>query len=101
MLFNSVQFLFFFPAVVLLYFLTPQRLRWLLLLAASCVFYMAFIPKYILILFFTIIIDYFAGIIIENAHGARRKMWLIISIISNCGVLAIFKYYNFLNSNLE
>src|SRR6185436_6703329 len=84
----------------LLYFLTPQRLRWLLLLIASCVFYMAFIPKYILILFFTIVVDYFAGIIIENAQGAKRRTWLIVSIIANCGVLAVFKYFAFLTDNV-
>jgi len=100
-LFNSLAFLAFFPIVTVLYFLTPQRWRWLLLLAASCVFYMAFIPAYILILLFTIVIDYFAGIIIENAQGAKRKTWLVLSIISNCGVLAVFKYYNFLNGNLR
>ena len=44
-------------------------MRWLLLLAASCVFYMAFIPSYILILAFTIVIDYFAGIFIEKSRG--------------------------------
>ncbi|MFP5040539.1 MBOAT family O-acyltransferase [Parasediminibacterium sp. JCM 36343] len=61
---------------------------------------MAFVPIYILILGFTILIDYFAGIYIENAKGHRRKLYLIFSLIANIGVLAVFKYYNFLNSNL-
>ncbi|MEO6940422.1 MAG: MBOAT family O-acyltransferase [Candidatus Kapaibacterium sp.] len=100
MLFNSIEFLIFFPIVTFLYFVLPHKMRWFLLLAASCGFYMAFIPIYILILFFTIIIDYAAGIIIENAEGRRRKMWLVISIVSNVGVLAFFKYFNFLNTNL-
>ena len=69
------------------------------LLAASCYFYMAFIPVYILILFFTIAIDYVAGIVIENAEGRKRKLWLIASIVANVGVLAIFKYFNFLSAN--
>lgn len=67
----------------------------MLLLGASCYFYMAFKPVYILILGFTIIIDYFAGIYIENAVGTRRKLYLIISLVANIGVLAVFKYYNF------
>lgn len=95
MLFNSFQFLFFFPIVTILYFLLPHKLRWFHLLVASCVFYMAFVPIYILILFFTIIIDYVAGILIENAAGRRRKLYLSISIIANVGILMFFKYYNF------
>jgi D-alanyl-lipoteichoic acid acyltransferase DltB (MBOAT superfamily) len=61
---------------------------------------MAFVPIYILILGFTIVIDYFAGIYIENAEGKRRKLFLIFSLIANIGVLAVFKYYNFINDNL-
>jgi len=62
---------------------------------------MAFVPVYILILGFTIVIDYFAGIMIENAPGKKRKLYLVFSLIANIGVLAIFKYYNFLNENLS
>jgi D-alanyl-lipoteichoic acid acyltransferase DltB (MBOAT superfamily) len=62
---------------------------------------MVFVPVYILILGFTIVIDYFAGILLENSSGRKRKLWLIASIIANTGVLAIFKYYNFLNENLS
>lgn len=62
---------------------------------------MAFVPIYILILGFTIVIDYFAGIYIENAEGKRRKLFLIFSLIANIGVLAVFKYYNFLNLNVS
>jgi D-alanyl-lipoteichoic acid acyltransferase DltB (MBOAT superfamily) len=61
---------------------------------------MAFIPAYILILFVTIGIDYWAGIKIEESEGKTRKRWLILSIISTVLVLAIFKYFNFFNSNL-
>ena len=101
MLFNSVHFLFFFLLVTSLYFILPFKLRWLLLLISSCYFYMAFVPIYILILGFTIVIDYFAGIYIENAEGKRRKLFLIFSLIANIGVLAVFKYYNFLNHNFS
>jgi len=101
MLFNSYQFLFFFPIVTILYFILPHRLRWLHLLISSCVFYMAFIPAYILILLFTIVIDYIAGIMIEEATGARRKRFLILSIAANVGVLSVFKYYNFFIENIN
>lgn len=101
MLFNSIQFLFFFAIVTSLYFALPHKFRWILLLAASCYFYMAFVPIYILILGFTIVIDYFAGILIENRKGAQRKLYLIFSLIANIGVLCVFKYYNFINENLS
>ncbi len=101
MLFNSFEFLLFFPIVTLIYFLLPHKLRWFHLLVASCVFYMAFIPVYILILFLTIIIDYAAGIMIENAEGSRRKAFLGLSIVANIGVLGFFKYYNFFIENLN
>jgi len=100
MLFNSIAFAFFFIIVTSLYFLLPQKHRWKLLLASSCYFYMAFVPIYIVILGFTIVVDYYAGIYIEKSEGRRRKLFLICSLIANIGVLAIFKYYNFLNDNL-
>jgi len=62
---------------------------------------MVFIPVYILILGFTIVIDYFAGIWLEKTEGKKKKWFLIASLIANVGVLAVFKYYNFLNDNLS
>lgn len=100
MLFNSVEFLVFFVVVTAAYFLMPFRYRWLLLLAASCYFYMAFIPAYILILLFTIVNDYFAGILIKRSTGKRKKFFLVSSIVANVGVLGFFKYFNFFNTNL-
>ncbi|MDX2045321.1 MAG: MBOAT family O-acyltransferase [Chitinophagaceae bacterium] len=62
---------------------------------------MAFIPAYILILFFTIVIDYYAGIMISGSEGKRRKMFLLLSIAANVLVLAVFKYYNFFIENVN
>ncbi|HUI08009.1 MAG TPA: MBOAT family O-acyltransferase [Verrucomicrobiae bacterium] len=100
MLFNSLQFCFFFPIVTLGFFALPHRYRWAWLLAASCYFYMVFIPAYILILCFTIVVDYFSAILIEGSQGARRKRFLVASICANVGALATFKYLNFLDANL-
>ncbi len=100
MLFNSFSFFIFCPIVTVAYFALPQRWRWVWLLAASCYFYMAFIPAYILVLFFTISIDYTAGILIERNQGGRRVLFLAASICANVGVLAFFKYFNFLNANV-
>ena len=100
MLFNSFTFIcVFFPLVTCGYFLLPHRYRHWWLLAASCWFYMAFVPAYILILAFTICVDYLAGIWIERNEGRRRKLLLTASILANVGVLAFFKYFNFLNES--
>jgi alginate O-acetyltransferase complex protein AlgI len=101
MLFNSIPFLIFFPIVTILFFLIPHKFRWSLLLTASCFFYMFFKPEYILILIFTIVIDYFAGLYLEKIREKHKKrLFLIASIVANVGVLAIFKYYNFINGNI-
>ena len=101
MIFNSLEFILFFIIVTTSYFLSPHRYRWLLLLMASCYFYMAFVPIYILILGGTILVDYFAGIYIENSAGKRRRQLLILSIVTNVGVLVVFKYYNFFIENIN
>ncbi|MEI8012991.1 MAG: MBOAT family protein, partial [Candidatus Omnitrophota bacterium] len=102
MLFNSLQFLIFFPVVTALYFLAAHRYRWALLLTASCLFYMFFVPVYILILLVTILIDYFAAIFIEESVSpAAKKLLLVASILSTCAVLFVFKYFNFFNINFS
>jgi len=101
MLFNSLQFIIFFPVVTFIYFVLPHKYRWFFLLLASCIFYAAFIPIYILILVFTIIVDYFAGILIAKTAGRKKLMFLIMSIVANVGVLGFFKYFNFLNENFS
>ncbi len=102
MLFNSFEFLIFFPLVTLMYFVLPHKVRWLLLLISSSIFYMSFIPKYIIILAFTISVDYMVGIYLGKIKDAkRRKLFLIISILSNIGILFVFKYFNFFNTNIS
>ena len=96
MLFNSLSFLVFFPVVTVLYFALPPRWRNSLLLVASCIFYCAAIPAFLLILWFTIVVDYFAGLLIESATGQQRKRFLMLSVWANVGVLCIFKYGNFI-----
>lgn len=99
MLFNSLRFLVFFPVVTAVYFGLPFGWRWAWLLAMSCVFYAAFVPAYLLILATSIAIDYIAGIVIEDASPRWRKPALILSLIANIGLLAIFKYGPFVWEN--
>ncbi len=103
MVFNSISFLIFLPIVVVLFYLLPHKWRWLMLLAASCVFYMWFVPKYILILLVTIVIDYGAGVLMERYADRHKlkKTFFIISIVSTLTVLVVFKYLNFLTANLD
>src|SRR5437016_1319247 len=100
MLFNSAQFLLlFFPAVTCAYYALPQRHRWAMLLAASAYFYAVAIPAYLLVLLFVILVDYAAGLTIERMGGARRRLVLALSICANVGILAVFKYLDFLDQN--
>lgn len=101
MSFVSFQFIIFFILVTSLYFLLPHKFRWILLLFSSCIFYMAFIPKYIIILFILITIDYSAALLMDKAKGNYRKLLLLTSITATVLVLFIFKYFNFFVINLN
>lgn len=100
MLFNSFSFLVFFPMVCILYFVLPQKFRWAWLLLASCIFYMAYIPWFILIIGSTIVIDFFAGRWIESAKSNTRKYFLLASLVANIGILFFFKYFHFFIDNI-
>src|ERR1700757_1610939 len=100
MLFNSLDFLFFLPVVIILYYLFSFKYRWILIFIASSYFYMALIPSYILVLFFLIGVDYIAAIKIEQLQGKSRKAVLVVSLIANIGLLAFFKYFNFFNEQI-
>ncbi len=102
MLFNSLEFAIFLPIVFVLFWFIAggrTRLQNAILLVSSCVFYMFLIPEYILVLFLAIIIDYYAGMWLERTTGKKRKWILILSIVSTCLILFVFKYYNFFIDN--
>ena len=96
MLFNSIHFIFFFPIVVICYFLINPKYRWSLLLAASYYFYMSWNIKYLILILTSTIITYFSGIFIANTEmPSKRKIILALSLISNLSILFFFKYFNF------
>jgi alginate O-acetyltransferase complex protein AlgI len=101
MLFNSIHFVGFFLIVTSIYFASPHRYRAVFLLFCSCYFYMAFVPIYIVILGATIVLDFFLAQLIHGRTGHTRKVLLLLSLIANIGILAVFKYYNFFNENLQ
>ncbi len=101
MLFNSIQFLIFFPIVVVLYFAIPHKYRWILLLVASYYFYMAWRAEYIFLIVFSTLIDYYAAIFMEKQESkTKKKKSLLLSLFSNLGLLFTFKYFNFFTSSI-
>ena len=93
MLFNSAHFLVFFPIVILINFVLPQRVRFYWLLAASYYFYMSWNPKYIVLLIFSTAVTYASGRLLERFSGtAVRKLVVAMSFLLNLGVLFYFKY---------
>ena len=74
MLFNSLEFIIFFPIVVTAYFVLSPRYRWILLLLASYYFYMCWNYKYIVLIMFSTVVDYCSGILMyrTNKTGLRK-----------------------------
>ncbi len=102
MLFNSLEFLIYFPIVVALYFAIAPRYRWILLLLASYYFYMCWNYKYIILIITSTIIDYIAGIHISREKIRwKRKAYLVLSLLTNLGLLFSFKYFNFFGDSLN
>ena len=102
MLFNSFHFVLFFPIFIILYFKLAHKHRWKLLLASGYYFYFWHSPKFFYFLFVSTIVDYFAAILMDKqTEHSKRKMWLILSLCCNLGILFVFKYLGFVNENLR
>jgi alginate O-acetyltransferase complex protein AlgI len=102
MLFNSFEFLLFFPAFLSVYFILPHRHRWFFTLLASLFFYMCYDPKFIFLLMFSTWISWHsANKIAESDSAEGRKRWLLIGVLLNASQLVIFKYLNFLDDNFR
>ena len=101
MLFNSLQFIVFFPIVAMIHFLIPHKARWAFLLAASYVFYMCWNPAYALLLLTSTLVTYAAALFIDRSEKpGRRKLFLFLSIAVNLGILFVFKYFDFFTTGL-
>ena len=97
MLFNSLQFIIFFAAVTGIYYVLPHKARWVMLLIASCIFYMAWRPELIVLILFSSLLNYTAALGIEKGMGKKA---LVPAIILNIGILFIFKYLVFISTSL-
>lgn len=102
MLFHSLEFFVFFPLVVALFFATPSRHRWALLLVASYVFYGAWKPEYLVLIATSTGVDYvLARKLGTEERAGRRKLLLVLSLATNLGLLVAFKYLGFFAGVLE
>lgn len=99
MLFNSINFALFLPVVFVLYwFVTNKKLaaQNILILVASYFFYACWDWRFLFLLIFSTLLDYFTGIKMSDApDGKNKRFWFWLSISINLGFLGVFKYYNF------
>lgn len=102
MLFNSIEFIYFYLIVLILFFLSPNKWRWIILLISSYYFYMSWNVNYVFLILFTTIISYVTAIKIENAKSKNeKKIYLTISLVACLGVLFFYKYFNFFGTTLN
>lgn len=99
MIFNSFAYLFFLPVVFILYWFFTRKsikLQNILLLLSSYVFYATWNWKFLFLLIFSTLLDYYTGIKMSKAKNRKsKKFWFWLSIGVNLGFLGVFKYYNF------
>ena len=102
MLFNSLEFLLFFPLVCVVYFaIRGTRWRNVFLLAASYYFYMNWKPVYALLILSSTLITYFCGLLLERYDSKKRKKAILsASIVLNIGILLLFKYHSLINASV-
>ena len=102
MLFSSSIFLFFYlPVVIIGYYLLKNSYRIYFLLIASLFFYAWGEPRYVLVMLFSIIINYMCGLLIDASAAKIRKLVLFVAVIMNLGILFYFKYLNFAISSVN
>ncbi len=99
MLFNSIEFVIFLPIVFIFYWFATNKslqLQNFLLLVASYFFYACWDWRFMFLLMFSTLLDYFTGLKMQSAENQKwKRFWFWLSVIINLGFLAVFKYYNF------
>ncbi len=108
MLFNSIEFLLFFPIVVLIYFTIPKKIKYIWLLGASYYFYMSWNPKYALLMILSTVLTWITGLGVDffRCRGGKnstllQKTCIAVCCIVNLGILAFFKYFDFILDNIN
>ena len=101
MVFSSIAFLYaFLPMVLILYFMVPNKFKNFILLISSLAFYFYGEPRYIIVLIFSCVFNYYYGKLIEKQFK-NKKLLLIINLVINFGILFYFKYFNFFLDNIN
>lgn len=103
MLFNSLEFVVFFPLVVLAYWILPQRCRNPFLLVASYYFYMNWEPVYAVLIFASSVTTWGAAKVFsrENVGGCRAKIVFVLCLVFNLGILFLYKYADFVGDVIQ
>ncbi|MBU0979506.1 MAG: MBOAT family protein [Nanoarchaeota archaeon] len=100
-LFHSFDFLFFFAIVFIAFWVLPKRFKNAALLISSYIFFGSWNWKLLGLILISTYVDFFCGLLIHRAKSAaRRKHYLLLSIVTNLSLLGFFKYYNFFAANL-
>ena len=103
MLFNSIEFAIFLPIVFLLYWFATNnnhKIQNALLLVSSYFFYACWDWRFLFLLMFSTLLDFFTALKMQDASSKKiKKFWFWLSIIINLGFLGVFKYYNFFAEN--
>ena len=101
MLFNSLGFLFFLPAVFIIYWAMPKKFRNIALLILSYYFYFSCNAAYTLILMGTTAVTYFTGLRLEGCTVEKKKKSILaVGVIITAGILAFFKYFDFISVSI-
>jgi alginate O-acetyltransferase complex protein AlgI len=102
MSFASPEFIVLFFSVLVLYYALPPAARNPLLMVASATFYMWWRPEYVLLILFSVTVDYFVAFGLHAQAGpGRRRLLLIVSLVTNFGLLFFFKYFEFAAESLR
>lgn len=101
MVFNSLAYLFFLTITAIVYYISPAKFKWILLLIASIGYYISFIPIFLSLLIVIIVCNFFLAKWLATAINERKKQVLFIIILTNVLILAFFKYFNFIMPEIQ
>ena len=99
MLFNSTEFMIFFPITLIFYWIFPKKYRYICLFIASYTFYMFWNPKYAMLMGTSTVVTFLSGVLIEKLKYKRTVV--AFSFIINLAILIFFKYFDFLLQNIN
>ncbi|MBQ7580721.1 MAG: MBOAT family protein [Clostridia bacterium] len=101
MLFNSLSYAIFLPIVFFLFWLSPKKIKWMVLLAASYYYYMSWGIKYCVWIILTTVVSYLCARMIEKRDDEKsKKLFMVLPIVFIIGTLVFFKYFNFLSETV-